>query len=92
MVDNQGGKAQIEQSMDVKRCAFYSRAHFYAEDAAAGSSLLWLDLVPGLQNPAGVLTKQPKAIWNFQSGTGVLCVSEPHLYGSAAVFKALSTT
>ena len=91
MADSQGGKAQVEHGMGAKRCASYKRAHFYAEDAV-GSSLLWLDLVPGLHNPhnpAGVLTKQPKAISEFQANSGVLCGSEPHLYESAAVLKVL---
>ena len=56
MVDSQGGKAQIEHGMDAKRCAYYKRAHCCAENAV-GSWLLWLDLVPGYHNPAGVLTK-----------------------------------
>ena len=79
MADSQGAKAQVEHGMDAKRCASYKRAHFYAEDAV-GSSLLWLDLVPGLHNPADVLTKQPKAISEFQAKSGVLCGSVPHLY------------
>ena len=91
MVDSQGGKAQIGHCIGAKRCASYKQAHFYAEDAA-GSSLLWLDLDPGLHNPAGVLTKQPKAIWEFQAETCELCGSEPHLYESAAVLKVLSAT
>ena len=90
MVDSQGGKAQIEHGMDARRCASYKRAHFYAEDAV-GSSLLWLDLVPGFNNPADVLTKQPKVVSEFLAKSGVLCGSAPHLYQSAAVLKVLST-
>ena len=56
MVDSQGGKAQIEHGMGAKRCASYKRAHYYAEDAA-GSSLLWHDLVPGSTIPP---TSSPK--------------------------------
>ena len=77
--------------MGAKRCASYKRAHFYAEDAV-GSSLLWLDLVPGFNNPADVLTKQPKVVSEFLAKPGVLCGSAPHLYENAAVLKALSTT
>ena len=54
--------------------------------------MLWLDLVPGLHNPADVLTKQPKAISKFQAKSGVLCGSVLHLYESAAVLKVLSAT
>ena len=91
MVDSQGGKAQVDHGMDTKRCASYKRAHCYAENAV-GSSLLWLDLIPGYHNPADVLTKQPKAAAEFKAKTGVLCGSAPHLYESAAVLKILSTT
>ena len=91
MVDSQGGKAQIEHGMGAKRCASYKRAHLYAEDAV-GSLLLWLDLVPGFNNPADVLTKQPKVVSEFLAKSGVLCGSAPHLYESAAVLKVLSTT
>ena len=91
MVTSQGGKAQIEHGMDAKRCASHKRAHFYAEDAV-GSSLLWLDLVPGFNNPADVLTKQPKMIPEFLAKSDVLCGSAPHPYESAAVLKVLSTT
>ena len=91
MVDSQGGKAQIEHGMGAKPCASYKRANFYAEDAA-GSSFLWLDLVPGFHNPADVLTKQPKVISEFQAKSGVLCESVPHLHDSAAVLEVLATT
>ena len=90
MVDSQGGNAQIEHSIDAKRCASYKRAHFYAEDAV-GSSLLWLDFVPGFNNLAGVLTKQPKVVSESQAKSGVLCGSAPHLNESAAVLEVLST-
>ena len=53
---------------------------------------MWLDLVPGFHNPADVLTKQPKAISEFQAKSGVLCGSVPHLYESTVVLKALSAT
>ena len=77
--------------MDAKRCASYKRAHFYSEDAV-GSWLLWLDLVPGFHNPADVLIKQPKVVSGSQAKSDVLCGRAPHLYKSAAVLKALSTT
>ena len=91
MADSQGGKAQIENGMDTMRCASYKRAHCYAKNAV-GSSLLWLDLVPGYHNPADVLTKQPKQVSEFKAKSGVLCGSTPHLYEIAAVLKIYSTT
>lgn len=90
MFDSQGRKAQIEHGMGAKRSTSYKRAHFSAEDAV-GSSLLWLDLVPGFNNPAGVLTKPPVVVSDFLAKSGVLCGSALHLYESAAVLKALST-
>ena len=89
MVNSQGAKAQAETGKDAKRCASYKRAHFYAEDAV-GSSLLWLDLVPGAHNPSDLLTKQPGNIAEFQYKNGVMCGAAPQLYESAEVLKILS--
>ena len=90
LVDSQGGKAHAETGKDTKRCASYKRAQFYAEDAV-GSSLLWLDLVPGAHNPSDVLTKQTGNIAEFKYKNGILSGSAPMLYESAEVLKILST-
>ena len=62
--DSQGGIFQVVNGMDTKKCASYKKAQFYAEDAVC-QGMMWLDLVPGKQNPSDILTKQPGNIAEF---------------------------
>ena len=41
--------------------------------------MIWLDLVPGKQNPSDILTKQPGNIAELEYKNGVMCSSAPYL-------------
>ena len=89
MVDSQGAWAQVDHGMDSKKCAPFKRAHFYAEDALH-SGKIWLDLVPGPENPSDILTKQCRKIEEYTYKTGILSGSAPATFLSATVGKVLS--
>ena len=89
MTDSTGGKSLIDSGMDAKASAPIKRAQFAVEEATE-QGLLWLDLVPGKENPADLCTKNVGNIGEFQAKNGVLCGSEPHLYGTGTVRGILS--
>ena len=75
--------------MDAKASAPIKRAQFAVEEATE-QGLLWLDLVPGKDNPADLCTKNVGNIGEFQAKNCVLCGSEPHLYETGTVREILS--
>ena len=89
MIDSTGGKSLIDSGMDAKASAPIKRAQFAVEEATE-QGLLWLDLVPGKENPADLCTKNVGNIGEFQAKNGVLCGSEPHLYETGTVREILS--
>ena len=89
MMDSQGAEAHITHGMDTKKCASFKRAQFYAEDAVS-SGIVWIDHVPGIHNPADILTKQLGTMGGFKEINGIVNGSTPHLYESAAVAELLS--
>ena len=48
---------------------------------------MFLDLVPGGDNPSDLGTKQVRSTAEFKRKVNVLSGQEPHLYMSAAVLK-----
>ena len=88
MIDNKGAKHQVECGADSASSAPYARCRSYVEDAIY-SGLLWMDLVPGEENPADMATKQVRSTAEFQKKNGILCGSEPDLYVSAEIARML---
>jgi len=56
MMDSQGAVVYIAHGMDTKGLASLKCAQFYAKDVVS-SGLVWIDYVPGIHNPANILTK-----------------------------------
>jgi len=78
MIDSTGGKSLIESGMDAKASAPIKRAQFAVEEATE-QGIIWLDPVPGKDNPADICTKNTGSIGEFQAKNGILCGSEPHI-------------
>jgi hypothetical protein len=89
MVDSQAAEMQIVDGLDTKKCASYKRSQAYAENAVE-SGLLWLDHVPGSDNPADILTKAVRCRSEFKRKCAVLSGEEPFLYESAEVLNILA--
>ena len=75
--------------MDNKACASYKRAQHYCEDAI-DSAVIWLDHVPGKENPSDAFTKAIRNRAEFQLKNNILSGAVPHLFESAAVRKLLT--
>ena len=88
MIDSTGGKSLIECGMDAKASAPIKRAQFAVEEATE-QGIMWLDLLPGKENPADLCTKNIGNIGEFQAKNGIICGSEPHLYETGTVRKIL---
>ena len=86
MIDNKGAKTQCESGTDSVASAPYLRSRRYTESKIY-SGLMFLDLVPGGDNPSDLGTKQVRSTAEFQMKTDVLSGKSPHLYMSAAVLK-----
>jgi len=89
MVDSQAAEMQIADGLDTKKCASYKRSQAYAENAVE-RGLLWLDHVPGKENPADVLTKAVRCSSEFQKKCAVLSGEVPFLFESTAVLEILA--
>ena len=89
MVDSQAAEMQIVDGLDTKKCASYKRSQAYAENAVE-RGLLWLDHVPGKENPADVLTKAVRCSSEFQKKCAVLSGEVPFLFESTAVLGILA--
>ena len=89
MVDSQAAEMQIVDGLDTKKCASYKRSQAYAENAVE-RGLLWLDHVPGKENPADVLTKAVRCSSEFQKKCAVLSGEVPFLFESTAVLEILA--
>jgi hypothetical protein len=86
MIDNKGAKTQCESGTDSVASAPYLRSKRYTESKIY-SGLMFLDLVPGGDNPSDLGTKQVRSTEEFRMKTNVLSGKIPHLYMSAAVLK-----
>jgi len=64
----------------------YLRSKRYTESKIY-SGLMFLDLVPGGDNPSDLGTKQVRSTAEFKTKANVLSGKEPNLYVSAGVFK-----
>jgi hypothetical protein len=89
MIDNKGAKHQVECGADTSASAPYGRCRSYVEDAIY-SKLIWMDLVPGTENPADMATKQVRSTQEFQKKDGIISGSDPQIYISEEVAKMLS--
>jgi hypothetical protein len=89
MIDNKGAKHQVECGADSASSAPYARCCRYVENAIY-SGLMWMDLVPGEENPADMATKQVRSTAEYLRKDGVLCGTEPTLYTSTEVARCLS--
>ena len=85
--------SQLQHGMDshTRKVASCELAHFYVEDAL-DSGLIWLDFIPGTQNPSDLLTKNTANIADFDRKVGILNGSAPYLYESSTVRKILEDT
>ena len=86
MIDNKGAKKQCESGTDTVASAPYLRSRSYAESKIY-SGLMFLDLVPGDENPSDLGTKQVRSTDEFKRKVKVVSGKEPHLYMSAGVIK-----
>ena len=89
MIDSSGAESQIVHGMDNKACASYKRAQHYCEDAI-DSAVIWLDHVPGKENPSDAFTKAIRNRAEFQLKNNILSGAVPHLFESVAVRKLLT--
>ena len=69
----------------------YLRSRSYAE-SKIHSGLMFLDLVPGDENPSDLGTKQVRSTDEFKRKVKVVSGKEPHLYMSAGVIKIKAAT
>ena len=74
--DSKPAISQLQHGMDSRKVASYKLAHFYVEDAL-DSGLIWLDSIPGAQNPSDLLTKNTANIAEFDRKVGILNWSAP---------------
>jgi len=86
MIDNKGAMTQCASGTDSVASAPYLRSKRYTESKIY-SGLMFLDLVPGGDNPSDLGTKQVRSTAEFKRKVNVLSGQEPHLYMSAAVLK-----
>ena len=91
MIDNKGAKKQCESGTDTVASAPYLRSKCYAESKIY-SGLMFLDLVPGDENPSDLGTKQVRSTDEFKRKVKVVSGKEPHLYMSAGVIKIKAVT
>jgi hypothetical protein len=89
MIDSTGARSLIRDGMDAKASAPIKRAQQAAEEATE-QGVIWLDLVPGLENPADICTKNIGNIGEFHQKNGVVCGSQPDLYESKDVLAILA--
>ena len=59
-------------------------------EKAVEQGKVWLDLVPGIKNPADLCTKNLANIGEFHEKSGIICGSEPFLYESKDVRAVLA--
>ena len=64
------------------------RANFAVEEATE-QGIIWLDLVPGKENPADLCTRNIGSIGELHAKNGILCGSESHLYMTGTARKTL---
>jgi hypothetical protein len=88
MIDNKGAKRQVESGTDTAASAPYLRSKCYAE-CKIYSGLMWVDLVPGGQNGADLLTKQVRDTSEFKEKDGIVSGRQPFLHESAEVTRML---
>ena len=91
MIDNKGAKKQCESGTDSVASAPYLRSRSYAESKIY-SGLMFLDLVPGDENPSDLGTKQVRSTDEFKRKVKVISGKEPHLYMSAGVLRIQAAT
>ena len=84
MVDNKGAKKQVEAGADNAASAAYIRCKRYAESKIY-SALMWMDHVPGEENPADMATKQVRDTSEFEKKNGVISGEKPYLFESAEI-------
>jgi len=75
---------KVSDGIDTTSSAPYARCKNYSEEKAS-TGLLWWDLVPGEENPAGLITKQVRDLTEFtKKNVGwVVSGSSPEVYMSA---------
>ena len=86
MIDNKGAMTQCASGTDSVASAPYLRSKRYAESKIY-SGLMFLDLVPGGDNPSDLGTKQVRSTAEFKAKVNVISGREPQLYMSAGVLK-----
>ena len=59
-------------------------------EEAVEQGKVWLDLIPGGDNPADILTKQVGNIGDFHNKGGIISGKMPYLYESKNVTKLLA--
>ena len=91
MIDNKGAKEQCESGTDSVASAPYLRSKSYAESRIY-SGLMFLDLVPGDENPSDLGTKQVRSTDEYKRKLKVISGKELHLYMGARVLKIQAAT
>ncbi len=84
MVDNKGAKKQVEAGADSAASAAYIRDKRYAESKIY-AGLMWMDHVPGEENPADMATKQVRDTSEYNKKSGVISGDGPFLFESAEI-------
>jgi len=89
MIDNKGAKKMVESGTDTVASAPFLRSKAYTE-CKIYSGLMWMDLVPGGENPADVTTKQVRDTQEFRDKDGIISGLRPFLFESDEVRRLLA--